>query len=682
MPSTLPAPPVAEPGAPAARPIAQVVVDARVGSRSGLFDYLVPPQLLGLLAVGQRVRVPFGKRMVSGLIYALTDAPSVVDPRPIDGVIDAEPLLPPSVIRLAAFVAEHYVAPLDEVIRAVVPPRVRAATARAPKSRPRRSRILTQAVDTHPDAAPELEPAQRAAVERIGIALRRQEAEVFLLHGVTGSGKTEVYLALIERVLAAGGQALVLVPEIALTPQTVGRFAARFPGRLAVLHSSLTEAERAVEWWRIRRGEADIVIGPRAAVFAPLSRLRLIAIDEEEASAFKQDRMPRYHAPSVARRLAQDVQAVLVLGSATPSVAAYARAIDGSDRLLELPHRVLGRPLPPVEIVDMRAELRASRYSPLSEPLQQAVGRALAQGGQSILFLNRRGLATFVLCRDCGAVRQCPHCSVALVYHGGLGRLQCHYCGTQEPVPVRCPICSSRYIKSFGIGTERVEQEVQTLFPQARVIRLDRDAVRSRDAADLIFERMLRGEADVLVGTQLVAKGLDLPAVQTVGVVNADTSLHFPDYRAAERTFSVLTQVAGRAGRGNRSAEVLIQTYTPDHPAIRHARYHDYRAFFREELELRRAYHFPPFAELTVATYAHRDETHAYAEAGKLREYLSATIGQRKLGDIDVLGPSPAFLSRLKDEFRVEVTIRGQALDRIADLLPRGRGWSVDVDPM
>ncbi|HYM49618.1 MAG TPA: primosomal protein N' [Candidatus Limnocylindrales bacterium] len=681
MPSKLREPPVAEPGAPARR-IAQVVVDARVGSSTGLFDYLVPPPLEGSVEVGQRVRVPFGKRMVSGFVYALTDAPAVVDPRPIDALIDAEPLLPPSVLRLAAFVSEHYVAPLDEVIRAIVPPRVRAVGVRPPKARRRRSRILTAAVGAAPVPPPALEPAQQAAVERIRIAMARQEAETFLLHGVTGSGKTEVYLAVLDAVIRLGGQGLVLVPEIALTPQAVARFAARFPGRLAVLHSSLTEAERAAEWWRIRRGEADIVIGPRSAVFAPLPRLRLIAIDEEEASAFKQDRMPRYHAPTVARELARDAHAVLVLGSATPSVVAYARALAGEDRLLELPHRAQGRALPPVEIVDMRAEIQAARYSPLSQPLQQALRGTLEAGGQSILFLNRRGLATFVLCRDCGSVRQCPHCSVALVHHGDLRQLQCHYCGTTEPVPVRCPACGSRYIKSFGIGTERVEQEVMTLLPGARVLRLDRDAVRGRDAADQIFEQMLHGEADILVGTQLVAKGLDLPGVMTVGVVNADTSLHFPDYRAAERTFSLLTQVAGRAGRGTRPAAVYLQTYTPDHPAVRHARYHDYRGFFREELELRRTFRFPPFRELIVATHAHRDEARAQSEARAYIAELTAMIQLRQLDDIEVLGPSNAFLYRLKDEFRVEVTIRGTRLDRIADRLPRARGWAVDVDPM
>jgi primosomal protein N' (replication factor Y) (superfamily II helicase) len=665
----------------ALRPVAQVAVEARVGSHTGLFDYAVPEALAGLIEVGHRVRVPFGKRIVTGFVYALDQAPTVLELKPIEALVDAEPVLPAVLLELAGFVASHYLVPLDEVIRAIIPPRVRAVVRRSVKRR-RQSRILQKANEVTPSAAIRLEPAQQAARERIGVSLARQESEVFLLHGVTGSGKTEVYLALLEEVLAADGQALVLVPEIALTPQTVGRFAARFPGRLAVLHSALTEAERAAEWWRIRRGEADIVIGPRAAVFAPLPRLRLILIDEEESSAFKQERMPRYHAPTVARWLARRTRSVLVLGSATPSVATYAAALSGPERLLELPHRAQGRPLPPVTVVDMRAEIAAQQFSPLSRELQEAIGGSLARQEQSILFLNRRGLATFVLCRDCGQARECAHCSVALVHHASLNRLQCHYCGSTEPLPRRCPACGSRYIKSFGIGTERIEQEVGTLFPGARVVRLDKDVMKTPDAADLVFDQMLSGEADVLVGTQLVAKGLDLPKVTTVGVVNADTSLHFPDYRSSERTFSLLTQVAGRAGRGSGASQVFIQTYTPDHPAIRHARYHDYRGFFREELEIRRAFRFPPFAELILATYGHRDEARAELEAKTAAEHLRATIGLLNLGDIEVLGPSPAFMYRLKDEFRFEVTLRGTDLHRVADGLPRGRGWSLDVDPM
>jgi primosomal protein N' (replication factor Y) (superfamily II helicase) len=666
---------------PLPRQVAQVAVEARVGSRTGLFDYLVPEQLTGAVEVGHRVRVPFGRRSVTGFVYALEPAASVLELKPIEALIDAEPVLPSVLVELAGFVAAHYLVPLDEVIRAIVPPRVRAVVRRSVKTR-RQSRILRQVQVGPAPMPPRLEAAQEAARERIAVSIGRQESATYLLHGVTGSGKTEVYLALLEQALAAGGQGLVLIPEIALTPQTVARFAARFAGRLAVLHSALTEAERAQEWWRIRRGEAEIVIGPRAAVFAPLPRLSLIVIDEEESSAFKQERLPRYHAPTVARWLARRTRSVLILSSATPSVATYAAALSGADRLLELPHRVQGRPLPPVTVVDMRQELAAQQFSPLSRPLQASIAESLERHEQSILFLNRRGLATFVLCRDCGQARECPHCSVALVHHAALNRLQCHYCGSSEPMPRRCPSCGSRYIKSFGVGTERIEQEVKSRFPSARVLRLDRDVMKTPDAADLVFDQMITGQADILVGTQLVAKGLDLPKVTTVGVVNADTSLHFPDYRSAERTFSLLTQVAGRAGRGTGDSRVFIQTYTPDHSAVRHARYHDYRGFFREELEVRRAYRFPPFGELIVATYGHRDPVRAEREAKTAVEHLSATIALLNLGDIEVLGPSPAFVYRLKDEFRFEVTLKGTGLHRVADGLPRGRGWSLDVDPM
>src|ERR1700694_4235339 len=384
----------------AVRQVAQVAVDARVGSHSGLFDYAVPTELTGVIEVGHRVRVPFGQRSVTGFVYAPAQPPAVLELKPIEALIAAEPVLPAVLVELAGFVASHYLVPLDEVIRAVVPPRVRAIVRRSVKRR-RQSRILQKENEVHVVAGIRLEPAQLAARERISVAIARQESEVFLLHGVTGSGKTEVYLALLEEVLAAEGQALVLVPEIALTPQTVGRFAARFPGRLAVLHSGLTEAERGAEWWRIRRGEADIVIGPRAAVFAPLPRLRLIAIDEEESSAFKQDRIPRYHAPTVARWLADRTRSVLVLGSATPSVVTYAAALAGREHLLELPHRAQGRSLPPVTIVDMRRESGAQHFTTLSRELQAAIAGSLERREQSILFLNRRGLATFRLRPDC-----------------------------------------------------------------------------------------------------------------------------------------------------------------------------------------------------------------------------------------------------------------------------------------
>jgi primosomal protein N' (replication factor Y) len=663
------------------QPVAQVAVEARVGSQTGLFDYAVPEALSDIIEVGQRVRVPFGKRSVTGFIYALGAGPEVLELKPIEAVIESEPVLPRVLLDLAGFVASHYLVPLDEVIRAIVPPRVRAVVKRAGKRR-RQSRILQRAASALQGPAITLEPAQVAARDRIAVALARQESDVFLLHGVTASGKTEVYLSLIDDLLESGGQALVLVPDIALTPQTIARYAARFGGRLAVLHSGLTEAERANEWWKIRRGEAEIVVGARGAVFAPLSRLRLIVIDEEESSAFKQERMPRYHAPTVARWLAARTGAVLILGSATPSIAAYHAAVSGRDHLLELPHRAQGHALPPVTVVDMRQEIHAQHFSPLSRPLQRAIEGTLRRREQTILFLNRRGAATFVLCRDCGQVRECAHCSVTLVYHAALDRLQCHYCGSSEPMPRRCPACGSRYIKSFGIGTERVEQEVRSLFPAARVVRLDRDVMKTPEAADLVFDKMVSGEADILVGTQVVAKGLDLPRVTTVGVVNADTSLHFPDYRSSERTFSLLTQVAGRAGRGGGESHVFIQTYTPDHPAVRHARYHDYRGFYREELEVRRTFRFPPFAELVVATYAHRDEGRASKEATAVAEELRATIGLLNLGDIEVLGPSPAFVYRLKDEFRFEVTLKGSDLHRLAERLPRRRGWILDVDPM
>ncbi len=663
---------------------ARVVVETRTGPRSDSFDYAVPEALQERLLLGQRVRVPFGRRSLLAYVIDFPEEPAVASPRPIEAVLDEPTLLLPHLVATARWVARHYAAPLPEVLRAMLPANVR----RAPTGRqagPRSlgvARASAQATPPVPVAVPELDAAQQEAAERILIALGRHEARTFLLHGASGSGKTEVYLAAIARALEMGGQALMLVPELSLTPQIVARFAARFSGRLALLHSGLTEAERALEWKRIRGGEVAVVIGSRSAVFAPLADLKLIVVDEEDSSSYKQDRLPRYHARDVARRLARETGACLVLGSATPSVVTFWTAAQSSTPILRLPQPYGGRALPPVEIVDLREELRTGNRRPLSRRLVDASRAALQAGEQIILFLNRRGMATFVLCRDCGEPVQCPNCSVSLVYHADRAELACHYCGRRSGLLRRCPRCSSARIRHLGIGTERVEAEVKALLPGARVLRLDRDSARVRDGYYTILEAFERGSADVLVGTQLVTKGLQLPRVTLVGVVNADLSLHFPEYHAAERTFGLVSQAAGRAGRGPRPGRVIVQTYQPEHYAIAAAQRYDYQAFYRQELTLRRDFKFPPFAALITCTCAHRDEERALRTAQEYVRALIVTLETLKLDPIDVLGPSPAFVPRARGEFRFEVTLRGPRLDPLAPYLPQGPLWSIDVDPV
>ncbi|MBV8195100.1 MAG: primosomal protein N', partial [Candidatus Dormibacteraeota bacterium] len=583
-------------------------------------------------------------------------------------------------VELAAWVADRYQAPLGEVIRAMVPKGMRARASSRRRGPRTMSRSLAEArSERHADPAPGLTEAQRVAVRPLLDAIADCTHRRVLLHGVTGSGKTEVYLNAIDAALSAGRGAIVLVPEIALTPQMIERFASRFPQRIAVVHSALTDAERALEWRRIRDGELDVVVGSRSAVFAPVRRLGIVVVDEEDASAYKQDRVPRYHAVDVALQLGLLYGAPVVLGSATPRVETFYRAHTGDLELVTLPERITGRRLPAIEVVDLREELSAGNRSPLSPVLESALREAHADGGQSILFLNRRGTATVVLCRACGKALTCRNCSVSLVHHAERGRCDCHYCGLSTPLPSSCPACGSESIRGLGMGTERLEREVRERFPALRLLRMDRDTTRTRDAYFDIYERFRRHEADCLIGTQMVAKGWDLDNVRLVGIVNADTSLHFPDYRSGEVTFSLLTQVAGRAGRGDEPARVVLQTYSPEHYAVRHATTHDYLGFAHDEIRVRKALRFPPYARLCVCTFVHQDDETCETEVRGEVERLSGTLAA---GDgLDVLGPTPAFLPRLRGQYRWQLTLRGSAIERAYPHLPHGRGWSIDIDP-
>ena len=630
------------------------------------------------VVAGHRVLVPFGRRTAWGYVVGLTDVDPGIELKEIERA-DREPLLLPHQLELARDMADHYWAPLLECIRAMVPPRIRIgrSSGAGPSDRQRvHSRLLTLAAgDGRREAPQPLTAAQQAAVAEI-----RASPEV-LLHGITGSGKTEVYLAAAEAARVDGLQSLVLVPEITLTPQLVERFARRFGGRLAVLHSQLTELERAQQWWRARRGEVDIVVGSRSAVFAPLPRLGLVCVDEEGSSSYKQDRTPRYDASWVARRLAILTEARLVLGSATPSVATYRETDLGTLSLAQLPQRVIGS-VPEIELADMREEAEAGNRTAISRRLKEVVDEALSSAQQAILFLNRRGMATFVLCRDCGKSVQCPNCSVALVQHAELNGLACHYCGFAEALPVHCPYCGSRQIRAFGIGTQRLESLARKLWPEARVLRLDRDTAGGEEGYLEIFEAFAAGRADLLIGTQLVARGFDLPAVSAVGVVDADLPLHFPDYRAAENTFALVTQVAGRAGRSGQPARVVVQTSNPDHYALRRAVANDYLGFYHEELSSREIFGFPPYAELAVLTYSDADADRAAATARDGAEWLATGIVREGVADVKLLGPSPAFILKLRGSYRWQITLKGKSLSRVSHLAPRGRGWSYDVDPV
>ena len=529
----------------------------------------------------------------------------------------------------------------------------------------------------------------------------------YLLHGVTGSGKTEIYLRLVGAALAAGVQAIVLVPEISLTPQTTARFTARFPGQVGLVHSQLSPGERYDTWRRARDGQLSVVVGPRSALFTPFPNLGLIILDECHDDSYYQSDPPFYHAVEAAIAYARLAGGLCLLGSATPDVTSTYQAAQGKWRYLRMPSRILAHrqvlqslvdrlgqasryqpyeeqaetiDLPPVEVVDMRQELKEGNLSIFSRPLQAALGEVLAHDQQAILFLNRRGTATYVFCRDCGHTLKCPRCDTPLTFHSPVESLTCHYCAYQRKMVKTCPQCGSQRIRQYGTGTEKVEADIQALFPQARTLRWDYDTTRKKGAHEVILSHFTAHRADVLIGTQMLAKGLDLPLVTLVVVVLADVGLNLPDYRAPERTFQVLTQVAGRAGRSPLAGKVLLQTFRPESYVIQAAARHSYRDFYRQELEFRRQLKYPPFTSLVRLEYRDRDANRARSTAEKLASQIQRWIVDEDRRATETVGPVPCFFSRLAGTYRWQIVLRGP--DPLSLLRGRPLGdWRVEVNP-
>lgn len=536
-----------------------------------------------------------------------------------------------------------------------------------------------------------LNPWQEKAFRILEAALERNAGEVFLLHGVTGSGKTEVYLQIIEKALQSQKTAITLVPEISLTPQMVRRYKERFGAKVAVLHSRLSLGERFDEWRRIRNGAVQVVVGARSAVFAPLQELGVIIIDEEHESSYKQEESPRYHAREVAEFRGRQTGAIVVLGSATPSLESYYAAETGKIQRIYMPQRVQRRPLPSVEVVDMREELAKGNRTIFSDSLRNALQHCLVSGTQAILLLNRRGFASFVLCRECGNVLSCPNCRVSLTYHRTENLVMCHYCGYRISLPPVCPECRSHYLRQFGAGTERVALELRREFPTARVLRMDVDTTGTKGAHERILTQFGQHKADILVGTQMVAKGLDFPNVTLVGVVTADTALNLPDFRAGERTFQLLTQVAGRAGRGSLPGRVIIQTYTPEHYSVQAAQEHNYERFVLQELAFRRQLRYPPFVVMGRLLVTGGIEKDVARISRILADWCRQWFGaENQTGQ--VIGPTPAPLSKLKGRYRWHVIIKVPQRSTLQALFAyiRKRAYdirenvrlSLDIDPM
>ena len=540
--------------------------------------------------------------------------------------------------------------------------------------------------------APPLTPAQSAVLSDLFPRLDSGEFGVVLLHGVTGSGKTEIYLHLIARCLERGRSALMLVPEIALTPAMQSLFFSRFGEQVALLHSGLTEKERDDAWWRVRRGEAKVVLGTRSAVFAPLANLGVVIVDEEHDSSYKQDETPRYHGRDVAVVRAQFAGAVGLLGSATPSLESYWNAREGKYHLVKLEERVGGRKLATVEVVDMRQEFRETHTQvPLSRKLKVEIEAQIRASAQTMLLLNRRGYSWFLLCRSCGETQRCVNCSVSLTYHRREHRLTCHYCGYSTDVPSLCPACGSEYLHYVGEGTEKIEQKFAELFPGARVARLDRDVARRRSEFLRVLSDFREGKIDILVGTQLIAKGHDFPGVTLVGVVSADIGLGLPDFRAAERTFQLVTQVAGRAGRGDAPGRVLVQTFYPDHYAIRLAAEQNFDGFFSKEMAFRRMMHYPPVTALANVVAQHEKLDRAAQVAKEMGDFFNRVEGQYP--GIKILGPGPAPLAKVERRYRIQYLLKSVSRSTLHALLKQlaqhcaqsgvqPREVMVDVDPV
>jgi primosomal protein N' (replication factor Y) len=688
------------------------------------------------VAPGQLVWVPLGARTVVGVVVGPgADIGTVA--RPLLAPLSPGPLLAPWQLALAAWIAQRYACGLGAALAGFLPPAARAslrlalvperaagpeaADLRAAFGRRRylplaaatrhlgvervaralRDGLLHAPLDAPPRAercAPPaalppphstLTPAQAAALAAVQAAIDARRGNGFLLHGVTGSGKTHVYLHAVRRALALGRQALVLVSDISLIPAAARHYEAWFPGLVAIVHSDRAPSEQRAAWERIARGEARVILGARSALFAPLVDLGVVIVDEEHEPAYKQhDLAPCYHAREVALQLGRLVGAPVVLGSATPDVGTYYRAQTGELHWLALPRRYQPRAgadsgqLPNVEVVDLRAELAAGHTSIFSRALLQALSRALDAGAQAILYLNRRGTATCVVCRDCGHTASCRDCELPMVYHGDLGLLLCHHCNRRRQPPPRCPACAGARIRYLGTGTQRVEEEVRRHFPGARLLRWDRDTAGQRGAHERLWAAFNTGQADILVGTQMIAKGFDFPRVTLVGVVLADAGLFLPDFRAAERTFQLLTQVAGRAGRGAQPGQVIVQTYSPGHYAIQAAYRHDYAAFAGRELAFRAEHAYPPYRRVARLLYADADEARCWREMGRVLRVLRARAAAMPGLGAQFIGPAPAFLRRLRGRYRWQLLIAAEAPERLLADCALPRGWTVDVDPV
>lgn len=679
--------------------VASVRVDMRINRE---FDYLIPAAFRGQIVAGARVKIPFGKRTILGTVLRTRagDSSSESLKSILEPVGDAA-VLTPILLQLAQWMAEYYLCPLDIALRSVAPSVVQKRSSMRNVATRIDPELDEAAASLLPTTPLPLAPQQKAALKKVCEALGEAQPKPIVLFGVTGSGKTEVYLQAMDHLLKQGRGAIMLVPEIALTPQTVDRLRARFSANadgpiakeesiLAVLHSGLSQGERFREWNRIRSGKARLVVGARSAIFAPVERLGLIVVDEEHEGTYKQEENPRYHARDLAVLRGNLEKAVVILGSATPSLESFHNTDTGKYDLLRMPDRIDTRKLPEIRVIDMRQELmRQKGLSSFSGPLKNAVTLRLERGEQVILYLNRRGYASSMICKKCGYVAMCPHCSVSLSYHRQEQRLKCHICNHTQTAPKFCPEpkCKDPAIRFQGLGTEKLEETVGKLFPHARVARMDSDTMTHRNDYERTLLRFKMGKLDILLGTQMIAKGLDFPRVTLVGIIYADVGLHLPDFRTSERTFQQITQVAGRAGRGEVSGEVIVQTFTPEHAAIQFGRRQDFEGFYNQEVTFRKSLDYPPYNHLIKVECTSAQESKAQFVAENIKKRLLEVLG----AELRLLGPAPAPIAKVRGKFRYQLLLRNARQRKVKEILqsiiadmPRDADVYVnaDVDPV
>lgn len=656
------------------------------------FSYAVPESLTTSVCVGARVRVPFRRKQIVGIVTALNSvAPAHAKIKEIIDCIDTAPIISETTLSLCRWISQYYAAPIGEMLQSTLPPHLWRTQKRKVSSRLMEAH--TSHVQRGSSTPPTLNIAQEAAKVAIGAAITAGAFAPFLLHGVTGSGKTEVYLAACTHAMALGRQAIILVPEIALTPQLLGRFVERFGETMAVYHSGLTEAQRMLQWQRIRTGEAQIVVGTRSAIFAPVKNLGLIIVDEEHDSSYKQDDSPRYNGRDVAVMRAKLEDVPIVLGSATPAIESYANARHGKYQLLKLAERAAGQAMPKIQIVDMRELKEKRKPLPIFSPqLLEAISQRLAANEQTLLLVNRRGFARFIVCEECGHISTCPNCDVSLAFHQGARELRCHYCDYHTDSPDNCPSCHSLDIKPVGTGTERLEETLKEQFPTARIGRLDSDTIATQHNRTQVLQDMHDRNIDILVGTQMIAKGHDFSHVTLVGVIAAETGLNVPDFRASERCFQLLMQASGRAGRAHLEGNVILQTLQPEHGCLTHLITHDYIAFADGELQHREELRYPPFGRLINCTIATNVEKNGLDYAEALATALSQQIMTQKW-PATLLGPAPALMYKLRGKTRMQLLLKLETATLVPHLTrailqhqdahaPSGIQLTIDVDPM